>query len=181
MYVEPCCIDRQLSELLRHRAFAFFQASGDCTAVHFLNAVSAMAEGVRVLLMVIPEVDIPLLRVLRHYFVQNWYEGVILLTREVQTEMIRNELEGFTGRVAYGCNQSVTDGFFTVLGSERSVCVQGPLLLAPDFTTCAYAAYKGNDKELLTGALDTYLPKTRLSALIEPEDERVSDILSCKI
>lgn len=181
MYVEPCCIDRQIPEMLRTTPFCFFHTNGDCTVYKFLNSVSCLADGERVLLMVIPEVDIPFLRLLRHYFVQDWYQGVILLTQKAQTELIRTELEGYTDLVAHGCKHSVVDGFFAVIGSDCSVCVQGPLLLEKDFTFCQYAAYKGKNKDLLESAIEAILPKVRLSNLIEPKSPRIKEILMGKL
>ena len=76
MYIEPCCIDKQLPALIRRSqgGFCFFQTNGDCDLKKLLDSVSHMASGVggHVLVLTVPEVDITMLRTLAYYFRRGW-------------------------------------------------------------------------------------------------------------
>ena len=113
-YIEPCCIDRQLPGLIKQSraGFCFFQTSGDVTLEKLLGAVSHMASGAggHILILTVPEVDIPMLRTLAYYFRRGWTQALLLLTREVQTALIESELADYLASVHYAADPLIIDG-----------------------------------------------------------------------
>ena len=91
MYIQPCCIEKELPELLRKQPFCFFQSNGDWTVRDLMKAVSEMVPHA-MCLMAIPEVDVYLLRTLRTYLSKGWYRGLVLVTAEPQGELVRQEM-----------------------------------------------------------------------------------------
>ena len=178
MYVEPCCIERQLPALLKTAPYCFFQTGGDCNVSKIISAVGRLSEGRRVLFLAIPEVDVFFLRTLRHSLVQEWYEGIILLTTSAQKETVARELKGFEHRVYYGASRHLVDGALGIFGTEQSVYVQGPMLLKNDFSICTYAAYVGKNAPLLRGAMEAFVPKLHLYPLMTCDNERITNILN---
>ena len=180
MYQEPCCISRKLPPLLKKQPFTFFQTNGDVTVSKLLEAVSYLA-GINqlVFVLVVPQVDVFLLRELYFYFARGWYGGLLLLTAEDQAKLVRNELAGVLDKVAYGCHPQVKEGAMAVVGEKMSVYLQGRMpLTIDDHSLCTYTAYLGNDGQVLRSAMEAYFPKIRLSHLIEPTDKRVAEVLN---
>ena len=126
-YIEPCCIDRQLPGLIKQSraGFCFFQTSGDVTLEKLLGAVSHMASGVggHVLMLTVPEVDIPMLRTLAYYFRRGWTQALLLLTREAQTALIESELADYLASVHYAADPLIIDGQLAIIESVASAAV----------------------------------------------------------
>ena len=122
MYIEPCCIDKQLPALIRRSqgGFCFFQTNGDCDLKKLLDSVSHMASGVggHVLVLTAPEVDITMLRTLAYYFRRGWTRALLLLTRAVQTELIQTELADYIDHIHYAADPLIIDGQLAILSTS---------------------------------------------------------------
>ena len=108
-YIEPCCCDRQLPQLLRQqRGATLFQTNGDVTAKHLLKAVCCMVEYGNELWLAADTIDLPLLRLLRHWHDRNWIDHLWLITRENQADTVTAELSATYGEhLHYACRDTL--------------------------------------------------------------------------
>ena len=177
MFIEPCCISRQLPPLLKEHHKVFFQTSGDCNVQKFMQAVSCLTESHSVFFLAIPTIDAPLLRTIDYYLHREWYDGFILLTQFDQSELVKESLSDFLPQVAYGASTQLHDGAFALFGKEVNLYLQGAMLLDNAFSLCPYAGYLGKDTATLRSALEGFFPKINLRPLLSPSGERVRRIL----
>ena len=193
MWVEPCCVDRILPSLLKTSAsgsakggFAFFTTNGDITFAKFAAAISSLAGSGHRMTLVIPEVDVMLLREIKRYFDRQWTAELNLLTQTNQEQMVSEELQGYMGRVTYAADPMVIDGLLcfepiggdthgdsprvtsatvtqgTVPSVSPSVIIQGAMLREVDFSFSLYAGYYGTDAGIIDGALKPIRSKLKL-------------------
>ena len=154
-YIEPCCCDKQLPALLRERRTAFFQTNGDVTVQKFMGAVGCLAGQPSELWLMLPAVDLALLRTLRQWFQRGWINSLHLLTQENQEKMVMGELgeavqcaavaQQPTKQVAvdYAHDPLVLDGLMAFIGPTDVVAIQGAMLTQVDFSLSLYAAAFG--------------------------------------
>lgn len=182
MYVEPCCIDKELPRLLREDPFCFFQSNGDWTVRELMRSVSFLVPGSACCLLVIPEVDVNLLRELRHYLLRDgWYRSLALLTYRNQMEMVSGELSDCMPRVHYAVNRRVLDGQFGLFDEEGNyLLVSGPMLLKKDFTLCHFTAWRGKSSRQFRSAFDGELPMLRMNPVLVTEDPLLYSFITGK-
>lgn len=179
MYIEPCCIDRQLPQLLSGRDDTrFFQTSGDVTAQKFLQASSRLAgNGDLVMLLVMPEVNVELLRMVHYYFTRGWVTSLLLLTHDDQQQIVREELPEVLDHVQYACDPLTVDTMMAFLSQpdddlyRRALVIQGPMLLATDYSLSLYVAscrLEGHGKaQMWTDATAAVMSKLRVKPVIK--------------
>ena len=206
MYIEPCCIDKQLPALIRRSqgGFCFFQTNGDCDLKKLLDSVSHMASGVggHVLVLTVPEVDITMLRTLAYYFRRGWTRALLLLTRAVQTELIQTELADYIDHIHYAADPLIIDGQLAILsaltvptstvpelvaldqrslateGTQEGLIIQGAMLSQPDFSLSLYSAWLGTDRDIIRSAIDPAIAKLKAKPQIDhSQHPEVSRIL----
>ena len=192
MYIEPCCIDKQLPALIRRSqgGFCFFQTNGDCDLKKLLDSVSHMASGVggHVLVLTVPEVDITMLRTLAYYFRRGWTRALLLLTRTVQTELIQTELADYIDHIHYAADPLIIDGQLAILSAltvptstvpelVEGLIIQGAMLSQPDFSLSLYTAWLGTDAAIIRSAIDPAIAKLKAKPQIDhsqhPEVARI--------
>lgn len=187
MYIEPCCIDKQLPALIRRSqvGFCFFQTNGDCDLKKLLDSVSHMASGVggHVLVLTVPEVDITMLRTLAYYFRRGWTRALLLLTRAVQTELIQTELADYLDHIHYAADPLIIDGQLAILSTStvpepvEGLIIQGAMLSQPDFSLSLYTAWLGTDRDIIRSAIDPAIAKLKAKPQIDhsqhPEVARI--------
>ena len=198
MYIEPCCIDKQLPALIRRSqgGFCFFQTNGDCDLKKLLDSVSHMASGVggHVLVLTVPEVDITMLRTLAYYFRRGWTRALLLLTRAVQTELIQTELADYIDHIHYAADPLIIDGQLAILSAltvpepaegrepaegqgSSGLIIQGAMLSQPDFSLSLYSAWLGTDRDIIRSAIDPAIAKLKAKPQIDhsqhPEVARI--------
>ena len=161
-YILPCCCAKQLPELLIERRTAFFQTNGDVTVQKLMGAVGCMAGQPSELWLMLPAVDLALLRTLRQWFQRGWISSLHLLTQENQEEMVMGELgEATAGEdaseengndssishqpssLSYAHDPLVLDGLMAFIGPTDVVAIQGAMLTQVDFSLSLYAAAFG--------------------------------------
>lgn len=180
--IEPCCCERQLPQLIKSRmkdgeAFAFFATNGDVLLSHLLKSVSYLAGSQHRLLIALPEIDIDGLRVLAHFLQRGWTQELQIVTREVQDELIREELAEYIEKIQYAADPMVLDGMMAIMPikneelrikrgeAERpSVIIQGAVLTKVDFSLCHYAIYCGKSEEVINGAISPLLAKLHVKS-----------------
>lgn len=177
-YIEPCCIDKQLPPVLK-QPFAFFQSGGDWTVAELMKAASFLVEKA-VCVLVIPEVDVFLLRKLNTFLVKKWYEGVVLLTNTNQADLVLSEFGSNIPRVHYATSPQVADGQFALTNFSNHLLIQGPMLLEKDFILSNYSSSMSSYSELFKAGLEAAIPKLRLHPIIESGNEKVKELLDFK-
>lgn len=178
-YIEPCCCERQLPSEL-NGGFTFFQTNGDVLISHFLKSVSYLAGDSHVLVISLPEIDLDLLRMLKHYFDRGWTRAALLLSANpADQDTIETELAEHLGKVHYASDPLILDGMLAIVGKEKAVIIQGALLTKQDFSLSHYAAWVGRDKAVLQSAIDPLIAKLKTKARIDHHDnEDISTILN---
>lgn len=177
-YIEPCCIDRQLPQLIKasRGGFCFFQTSGDVSLEKLLGSVSHMASGAggHVLILTVAEVDIQMLRTLAYYFRRGWTQALLLLTREVQTALIESELAGWIDRVHYAADPLIIDAQLAIIEAKneataqtKALIIQGAILSQPDFSLSLYCAWIGTDVDTIRTALDPIIAKLKTKPILD--------------
>ena len=193
MYIEPCCIDKQLPALIRRSqgGFCFFQTNGDCDLKKLLDSVSHMASGVggHVLVLTVPEVDITMLRTLAYYFRRGWTRALLLLTRAVQTELIQTELADYIDHIHYAADPLIIDGQLAILSTSTvpepaegqgssGLIIQGAMLSQPDFSLSLYTACLTTDRDIIRSAIDPAIAKLKAKPQIDhSQHQEVARIL----
>ena len=196
MYIEPCCIDKQLPALIRRSqgGFCFFQTNGDCDLKKLLDSVSHMASGVggHVLVLTLPEVDITILRTLAYYFRRGWTRALLLLTRAVQTELIQTELADYIDHIHYAADPLIIDGQLAILsaltvpepaegrelaaldqrslateGTQEGLIIQGAMPSQPDFSLSLYTVWLGTDRDIIRSAIDPAIANLKAKPQID--------------
>lgn len=177
MYIEPCCIDRQLPHLLRKDNFSFFQSNGDWSVMDLMKAISYMAEG-GVAVFMMPTVDVFFLRTLRTYLVKDWYRSVILLTAIDQSELIGKELGSVINRVCYARNAMVRDSGLFLTDFHYYLVINGPLYLGKSTGLCHYSAYYGIDSSVFVNAIEAIVSRVKTAVVIQSGDELINKVLN---
>lgn len=177
MYIEPCCIERQLPHLLRKDNFSFFQSNGDWSVMDLMKAVSYMAEG-GVAVFMMPVVDVFFLRTLRTYLAKDWYRSAILLTTTDQSDLVRKELGNVIGRVCYAWNAMVRDSGFFLTDFYYYLAINGPLYLGKSTGLCHYSAYYGIDSSVFVNAIEAIVSRVKTAVVIQSGDELINKVLN---
>lgn len=153
-YLEPCCIENQLPQLLRlERGNALFQTNGDVTIEKLMQAACCLASGgFGEYWICVREVDVVLMRFLCHWMNRGWIRELHLLTATNQREMVASELgEELMKHVDYGWREGLGLEAFCVVGDRESMVVQGEMLLAArtEPVMTAYSAAVGPNDRML--------------------------------
>lgn len=155
-YIEPCCCERQLPKLLREKDI-FFQTSGDVTIEHFMKSIGCMVENGSAMWLVTPDVDVNLLRTIRHWFSREWLIALHLLTKVPRYTLVDRELEGCPN-VEYAEDSMIADGLLAFCGKENAVVVQGAMLLEKQFSKRMYAGWFGQrDSEKIKACFEPFI------------------------
>ena len=123
--------------------------------------------------LVIPEVDVMLLREINRYISRSWTSEIHILTQINQLSMLEEELQGYMDCVTYAADPMVIDGLlaFEPCGGDThgdsprmspSVIILGAMLKEVDFSFSMYAGYYGSDAEIIDGALKPVRSKLRI-------------------
>lgn len=198
MYIEPCCIDNQLPQLLKQApyGFVFFQTNGDVTLEKLLGAVSHMAGNEHVIILTVPEVDVMMLRTMAYYFRRGWMRALLLLTASSQRDLIEGELAGYLDRVQYAVDPLVLDGQVALMGcqttpapprsasplatdegrknsggEEKYLVIQGAMLGQADFSLSLYCAWLGTRADMLEAAVSPLIAKLKTKPVIDHHEQ----------
>lgn len=175
MYVQPCCISKELPALVKGGT-RFFQSNGDWTLQDMMSAVSCLVPKAAALVS-LPETDVFLLRAFRTYLSRGWFRSLLLLTGSPQSDLVNEELSPVISGVSYASSHQVQDGVFALTDGSVFMVVQGPMLLEKDFSLCQYAVYYGVDKEVFFSAVEALTAKLHTSAFLRSEEELAKRIL----
>lgn len=181
-YLEPCCIENQLPSLLRReKGSALFQTNGDVTIEKLMQAACCMASGgFGEYWICIREVDVVLMRFLRHWMQRGWIRELRLLTVGDQREMVASELgEELMKHVDYGWREGLGLEAFCIVGERESMVVQGEMLLAArtEPVMTAYSAAVGPNARMLNsdGAVGSLVENLRAVLRVQKRKAKKKD------
>ena len=144
--MEPCCIGHQLPQLLKKYPLATWQSNGDVTFDKLMKAISCLAGNSLTVKVVIPMIDIPMLRLLLWYRQREWLKEVAILTKDDQTALMRSQL-GMDFPLTARHHDSVVESLLVIEGEKATVIVQGALLSVVTPGQYHYTTYVGTDQE----------------------------------
>lgn len=169
-FQEPCCIENSLPILLRKYNLVNWQSNGDVTFDKIMKATAHMAGNLVNIILVVPEIDVPMLRYLRWYQQRGWLRELTILTQHNQEDMILREvLPG--SLITCRHHRSVSEGMIIIYGEDATVIVQGSLHSAVQPALENYTTYCGTDGErisMLTAAVTSRLRVLDRKAEKEP-------------
>ena len=165
-YIEPCCAERQLPQLLREsKGMAFFQTSGDVTVDKMMRAVGCMVGQPCEMWFVAHEVSVEILRMIRYWLQRGWLNGVRIMTQVDCGEMVDAELcaaDGLQETVTYAHDEMMRGGMLAFDDGKTAVVIQGEILMSTDFGQAFYAACFGRTEGgLVRGAMDVVKARMR--------------------
>lgn len=138
MYIEPCCAERQLHNLLtKERGHAaLFQTSGDVTLEHMMKAVFLLSGNrPRTMTLAVPVFTENMQRFVARFLRSGWISSFRLLTAAAPV------LDGFPAEnTTTALDPSLTNNLLMFEGTDGTVVVQGPMLEA---TTPGLRLYAG--------------------------------------
>lgn len=155
MFLEPCCIENQLPQLLRReRGNALFQTNGDVTIEKLMQAACCMASGgFGEYWIVVREADIVLMRMLAHWIDRGWIRRLCLLTETDQRTLVATELGTERMKLTdYGWREGLAASqLFCCIGERETIVVQGEMMLqaATSARVTAYSASVGPNSRML--------------------------------
>lgn len=198
MYIEPCCIDRQLPVQLRQKFGSpmYFQTSGDVTISRFMQALSSMVDAPFVMFLQLPEPDRATLQTIRYYHQRGWLKGLLLLTNADQSSLLTETLgDDLLKATQYACDPLIIDGQLAFLGATHtnannqqyrdSLIVQGAMLGEKDFSLSLYtASIERSDGQredsLWQSALAPAISKLRTKPVLTSADAEINAALAWK-
>lgn len=154
--IEPCCVDRQLSMLLREKAGrnVTFVTSGDVTVTLLMNAISGMPGGyAQEITLCMPEIPRTLLSQLGYKISRGWASQLRLVTSEPLTADDLQSLAGRSGHtpkqllsaneggaapVVLAADPALSFSFLGYRGEKGAVYVCGNMLTRNDNRTHLY-------------------------------------------
>lgn len=145
MYQEPCCIERTLPQLLKEHPLCTWQTNGDVTFDKIVKAISYLAGNSISTTLMLPTIDIQILRVLAWLHSRGWLKSVSILTKKDQSELINAELQNMEDKSAYNHSRVVED-LLVIKGEKNTVVVQGWLGMEIQAAQRMYVSYCGNDE-----------------------------------
>ena len=160
MYIQPCCIHRELPMLMRGQHYSYFQSNGDWTLQDLMKAISCLVPECEAVICM-PTVDVYLLRQLRTYLAKGWYTHLTLLTRDDQSELVANEVH--SDKFVYAHHAQVADGLFALNNGTDLLVIQGALLLEKDNLLHHYAGYFGRGKDIYKAMTEAVGARVRAS------------------
>lgn len=178
MYIEPCCMSRQLPALLKKQSYSFFQSNGDWTTSELIKAVTYLVKD-PVALLAMQETDVFLLRELNRFLQKKWWKSLVLVTGESQQDLV-NSFFADRGNVLYVHSNQVIDGQLALTNFQTHLYIQGPMLTQNDFTLCNYAAYLGKDHAAFRSMVESLIPKARIHRKENCSDE-IKQLLDFKM
>jgi len=182
-YVEPCCCERQLPHLLREQRSAFFQTSGDVTVKHLMKSVGCMVNNGCTMWLMIPSVDVGLMRMFRHWFDREWVQKLWLLTREDCSDVVRAEMaaviEQHAGQdvLMLGSDEGMSGGLLAFSDGKKTVAIQGEMLLGvvpgmKMYSGCFGAVTAENVKGVMDAVVANMRARCKAVAPVAKQEEK---------
>lgn len=186
-YVEPCCVERQLPEVL-NKGLCFFQTNGDVTLEKILSSVGYFAGGHPVLVFTAQDIELDFVKVLKHYFDRGWIDGAILVSSSAMAEQMRTEdmlkeyLGNYIHQVQFAIDPLVYECQLALVGAS-AVVIRGYMSMDVSYGLTLFSGWKisKSSKDMLDAALSPIVAKAKLKPIIDnKENGAINRILSRK-
>lgn len=186
-YVEPCCVERQLPEILNN-GLCFFQTNGDVTLEKILSSVGYMAGDHPVLVFTAQDIELDFIKVLKHYFDRGWLDGAILVSSSAMAEQMRTEeilkeyLGDYIHQVQFAIDPLIWESQLALVGTF-AVVIRGYMSMDVSYGLTLFSGWKisSSSKDMLDAALSPIVAKAKLKPIIDnKENGAINRILSRK-
>ena len=137
--IEPCCITRQLPELMKSAKQGMFYSNGDWSVKQLMQAVSFMVTPHATVVLLLPTVDVYFCRLLVEWIHRDWMEGVIIATKENCTEVVKKELSSVSDKVLYLYRKNLSIEAFIRYNDTQRIALFGPIRIKGDNTFSSYS------------------------------------------
>lgn len=182
MFVEPCCINRQLPKIIMEDA-RYFQTNGDIRIIDFVGCLSSIYfKRHTVIIIVVPKIDIYTLRQLRLTLEtarneDGGIQALMILTKEDQTYLVKSQMSGLDCMM-YAYHPMVLDGVMACMEESMNIIIQGAMLTQLDNSLCQYACSADIEQDRIKECLSGILPKFRIYATIKSNNQYIQKILN---
>lgn len=132
MYIEPCCIDRQLPSVLRSRTATFF-SWGNWNLERLIHVCVAAFSGSKRLTVATASVDVYFCRYIRLLFQKGILTGFDLITSENEKETVFEVLAEYTDRVRYAVEPKSLVRVVALKTDQEQLVIQGDCPLNNDY------------------------------------------------
>ena len=150
MIIEPCCINRQVPELMLREKQGVFFSNGDWGVKKLMEAISYLADQDATVVLCMPSVDVYFCRTLANWLGRGWMKCVVLATKEDCGEMVKNELAGYEDRVLYMKRKNLAMEAFVRYNQSHKFVVFGPMRVKGSGEFCQYSYVRGGSWEDFT-------------------------------
>lgn len=158
MYIEPCCIQTQLPQLLK-QPVAHFHSNSDWTASQLLLTLIS-AEPTDELTVILPSVDIEFLRTLAFVMAHlTWVKHLTLITQGAEQEEIKAQLQPYADRLTV-VEDVVSFRAISLKSNKRYIVLQGSVNLEKSRSMQAFTVT--TTQELYNQFMETILPRIRV-------------------
>lgn len=179
-FIEPCCAGRQLPSLLREQSVASFQTNGDVTFEHIIKAVSCLAGDELSVILMVPSVNVDMLRVLAWFGRRGWLKKLHVVTTENQSGLVYNETSGEVPTVLCSHHERVAESLLVISGEKKCVVVNGQFLtsVVPGhrFYTAAVGAETSDAIRMFTATMTTLMRNVDATPVVEVVSDQQESI-----
>ena len=185
-YVEPCCCDRQLPELLRDNKL-FFQTNGDVTEDKILASAASLVGNGAILVYTNLNIDDRFLKVIKHYFERGWIAGAILMADSstqfpnILKQKILSILGDYIDNIHFSADPLIINSQLCMIGEKSCVLIRGDLSMSVCYGMTMFAGILGkvDDSDLMYAALAPIVSKVRLKhVFVSKNNEKIDKILN---
>ena len=139
MIVEPCCCDKQLSELICQKQDTAFVTNGDVLLHHFLHAVSCLVGNKMDIVIVKPHINIEIAEKMSEFFRRGWLNALYILAEDKQETVgiIRSHCKEYIDDILFAETKKLGNEMLGLLGTS-GIVINGPILTKPTFALTSY-------------------------------------------
>lgn len=158
MYIEPCCIQKQLPELLKEEV-SHFHSNSDWTINELLLTLLLCGQ-VDELTIVMPTVDVQLLRTLSFILDhEEWVKHLTLITQGDELDEIIAQLQTYVYRVTIA-EDTVCFRSISLKSATKHIVIQGSINLEKSRSMQAFTVT--TTEKLYNQFMETILPRMRV-------------------
>lgn len=160
MYIEPCCIQKQLPQLLKEEV-SHFHSNSDWTVNELLLTLISCGQADE-LTIVMPTVNVGLLRTITFMLDHvEWIQHLTLITQGNERDEIKAQLMPYAQRVTV-VEDTICFRSISMKSSNRYIVIQGSVNLEKSRSMQAFTVT--TTEKLYNQFMETILPRIRVGS-----------------